>query len=163
MLTLTQTEYRFMRKILDRKRSPSDEEFKRAIHTLANIQLMSIQPREDAVNFEWSNKAMTFTNEGGTPKVNYIDYQHHYCVNNAAIFLFSNVTDMHRFAMEMLHWTEEEIKNDIPLIDKGFLSEACDFGKMNGDLTVLIDYQMDPKKGFFGYNTLMEAWTVYQR
>lgn len=152
-----------MRKILDRRKSPSKEEYNRAIHTLANIQLMSIQPKEETANFEWTNKSRMFTNEDGIPKLNYTEYSHYYCVNKTAIFLFSNAKDMQRFAIEMLRWTEEEIKNGIPKIDKGFLSEACDYGKKNGHKTVLMDYQMDPKKGFFGYDTLMEAWSVYQR
>jgi len=113
-------------------------------------------------NFEWTNITRRIDKEGN-PKLTNAEFLHHYLVNKSVVFVCSNEKDMQRFDTEMLRWTEEEMKDDIPQIDMGMLSDACEYGTQNGHKFVLIDYQMDPKKGFFGYNTLMEAWTVYQR
>ena len=136
------TDYSFMQKILKTKKVPTIEEMNHAINILKNTQLMSIRPRDDDVRYEWIKKG-----------------EHSYCVDNDSIFVFTNDTDMHRFAVEMLHWTEEEIEKGIPQTDICSFSEAREYAGKD----VLIDCQIDSEKGFFVYNNRLGVWCVHRQ
>lgn len=143
MREITPEEQDFLSEVLANG-TPTQEQFLKVAAILKSIVFFSIQPHPDCPFYEWK-------------KYN----GHHYCTGNNAVYVSTNIMDGYFFMTGPLGWQPVEI--DSAEQDICTFLDVASAAKAFGDMTVIIDFQVDSKKNFFMYKTKTMELTVGKR